>query len=64
MGVPALVFSTIIMLVIGCAKGRYTDDHYYVGDPERLPATSESVAPHEIGSSGTKEPASNARLRE
>ncbi len=27
--------------VIGCEKGRYTDDRHYIGNPERLPAASE-----------------------
>lgn len=62
MSVPTIVLSMTILMVIGCAKGRYTKDNYYVGDPERLPATSESVAPHGVSSSGTKEPANN-RLR-
>ena len=59
MRVSAILLSMTILLVFGCAKGRYTEDHHYVGDPERLPATSEAVAPHGISSSGTKEPANN-----
>jgi hypothetical protein len=27
--------------MLGCEKGRYTEDRHYVGDPERIPATSE-----------------------
>jgi hypothetical protein len=27
--------------IIGCEKGRYTDDRHYIGDPERIPAASE-----------------------
>jgi hypothetical protein len=30
------------LIAAACAKGRYTDDHHYVGNPERPPATSES----------------------
>jgi hypothetical protein len=31
------------MLIVGCQKGRFTDDRHYVGDPERPAATSEST---------------------
>jgi len=59
MRVPAILLSITILLMFGCAKGRYTEDQHYGGDPERLPATSEAVAPHGVSSSGTKEPANN-----
>jgi hypothetical protein len=57
------LFCAMIVSTFGCAKGRYTDDHHYVGDPERLPATSEAVAPHGTSAAGTKEPPPNARFR-
>jgi hypothetical protein len=31
-----------LLVATSCAKGRYTDDRHYVGNPERPPATSES----------------------
>jgi hypothetical protein len=35
--------SSIMLLTIACTKGRYTEDHQYVGNPERPQATSEST---------------------
>ncbi|HTK87509.1 MAG TPA: hypothetical protein VL329_07245 [Nitrospiraceae bacterium] len=54
----ALVVSTF-----GCQKGGYTDDRRYSGNPERLPTAVESVAPHGVSSSGTKEPLPNDQFR-
>ncbi|HKN86558.1 MAG TPA: hypothetical protein VJV04_06855 [Nitrospiraceae bacterium] len=61
MRISAIVFlfGVLVVSAFGCEKGRYTDDHHYVGNPERLPATSEAVAPKGVSSSGTKEPANN-----
>ena len=45
-------FLLALLVVTACAKGRYTDDHHYVGNPERPPATSEPIP----ADTGTKEP--------
>lgn len=36
------VYLLTVLVAAACAKGRYTDDRHYVGNPERPPATSES----------------------
>ena len=35
--------SLIMLLTLACAKGRYTEDQQYVGNPKRPQATSEST---------------------
>jgi hypothetical protein len=35
--------SSIMLLTLACAKGRYTEDRQYVGNPKRPQATSESI---------------------
>ena len=48
-------FCTTIVSAFGCAKGRYTDDHHYIGNPERLPATTEpATVPSGAGPSGVR----------
>lgn len=48
------VYLLTLLVAAGCAKGRYTEDHHYVGNPERPSATSEPT-PADIG---TQEPRS------
>lgn len=47
---PRLVGSSLLVVgvaswIVGCQQGRFTDDHRYVGNPERPKATSESTRP-------------------
>jgi hypothetical protein len=52
LSIVCLICATVAPL-FGCEKGRYTNDHHYVGNPERLPATSESpTAPEGVSPSG------------
>jgi hypothetical protein len=44
----ALCFS-IMLFTLACTEGRYTEDHHYVGNPERPQATSESTTGDQKG---------------
>ncbi|MDQ6733098.1 MAG: hypothetical protein M3Z35_03120 [Nitrospirota bacterium] len=65
MRISAIIFLLCVTAVsaFGCQKGGYTDDQHHVGNPDRLPTAVESVAPHGVSSSGTKEPLPNDRFR-
>jgi hypothetical protein len=65
MRISPIIFllGAIVVSAFGCQKGGYTDDQNYSGNPKGLPTAVESVAPHGVSSSGTKEPLPNDRFR-
>jgi hypothetical protein len=65
MRISAILFllCATVVSAFGCQKGGYADDQHHVGNSERLPTAIESVAPHGVSSSGTKEPLPNDQFR-
>ena len=60
---PIIFLVGALVSAFGCQKGGYADDQHHSGNSERLPTAVESVGPHGVSSSGTKEPLPNDQFR-